>query len=452
MILNIIPNNLSFLKSRFRQYLLLFFTATILIPKPVSAQNRQSRKPFFSAVPTLTTSPETGISVGFDVYYLSDLAKGDSAARMSRLFAYCFYTTKEQYALSIEWDVFTKGENYFSTGVFQKGFWVDRCYPIGNTADARILEYTGPNTANELNYANFSYLFTSLNLVADKKIFPNTFLGLAIDYDYAFNSKFLRDSVFFTKGTPEINRNNAKRLGLGINLLYNNRDNTDNPKRGYFLNISYLQYHPSLSSSAGYHAMSLDLRHFICFHPKRKVHITTSTEDPNDPPKNMENELLSLKEDNREILRSRVLALRWVSEYRQSYDNNLPIPLRGLAYCGGLSVLRGYYAGTYRDNNLLAFETEFRLPINIEEGAKLYEFWKRLGATVFLSAVKVAPKYDQLFTNPSDFHLAAGFGLRYMLNIKKQINIQMDYAFGFDTTAGQGTRPTGIYFGLGEAF
>ena len=84
--------------------------------------------------------------------------------------------------------------------------------------------------------------------------------------------------------------------------------------------------------------------------------------------------------------------------------------------------------------------------------AGFFEFWKRIGVVGFASAVKVSNKYGDLYSSFDDFHLAVGAGLRYMLNIKQRLNVSMDFAVGLDKNAGQGSRPSGLYFDLGEAF
>ena len=55
---------------------------------------------------------------------------------------------------------------------------------------------------------------------------------------------------------------------------------------------------------------------------------------------------------------------------------------------GGEQLMRGYYLGRYRDNNLVAGQVEYRfLP---------FPFSKRLGAAAFLGAGTVAPKVGDL--------------------------------------------------------
>jgi len=365
-------------------------------------------------LPTFGNAPETGVQLGFDLVYFKDFAKGDSTSRMSKLFFWGFYTAKQQYSGYGIWQIYTPHEDFNFNGTFQTGYWVDRFYRIGNVPDAQVLEYRGDGS-KMLNYANYSYTFTNVYGNFDRKIAPHLFGGFVLDYDVAGNNQFLADSVKVYDGPIDLRKNDARRVGVGINLNYDTRDNSDNPKSGTYVQASAVNYKKIIGSDHNYHTFVVDADEYI------------------------------------NTYKDHTLALRMVSEYRKAEGNDW-IPIRGMSYNGGISVLRGYYAGTYRDNNLLAFETEYRMPIYIDPHSSVFEFWKRLGVVAFLSGVKVAPNYGDLLSRVDNFHLAGGFGLRYMLDMKQRINVAMDYAIGFDKVAGQGSRPSGLYFDLGEAF
>ena len=380
-----------------------------------NAQNRSLRKSSTTILPTFGNAPETGMQLGFDLIHFRDFAGGDTTSRMSKLFFWGFYTEKKQYSAYGIWQIYTPQEKYNFNGSFQTGYWVDRFYNIGNKSDAQVLEWNAKEL-NKLNYANYSYIFTNVYGIFDKKIAPHLFGGLVLDYDKASKNKFLADSVSDLTGKVDLTRNEARRIGVGVNLNYDSRDNSDNPLKGFYAQMTVVKYNGALGSDVDYHTFTLDAIKYI------------------------------------NTFNKQTLALRLVTEYRKA-ETAANIPVRGLSYNGGICFLRGYYAGTFRANNLLAIETEYRLPINVIDGAGFFQFWKRIGMVVFASGVKVSDKYSSLYNGSTDVHFAVGAGLRYMLDMKQRINVSMDYAVGLDRSVGlDGGRPSGIYFDISEAF
>ena len=394
--------------------LFFFLIGMFLYSTMADAQSGHFRKSSTTILPTFGNAPETGIQLGFDLIHFRDFAGGDSTSRMSKLFFWGFYTAKNQYSGYGIWQIYTPKERYNYNGSFQTGYWVDRFYRVGNVPNALVGEIKDKQLT-WLNYANYSYTFTNVYGNFDRKIAPHLFGGFVVDYDQADRNQLLADSIRDLTGSINLNRNNARRVGIGLNLNYDTRDNSDNPLKGTYIQMSTLAYKSVWGSDVNYHTFTLDAIKYINTYDKQ------------------------------------TLALRLVNEYRRPEGTD-QIPVRGLSYNGGISFIRGYYAGTFRDNNLLAFETEYRLPINVVDGASFFQFWKRIGMVAFLSGVKVSNDYGQLFNRVDDFHLAGGLGLRYMLDMKQRINVSMDYSIGLDKVAGRGTRPSGLYFDLSEAF
>ncbi|RLE28904.1 MAG: hypothetical protein DRJ61_15575 [Acidobacteria bacterium] len=106
-------------------------------------------------------------------------------------------------------------------------------------------------------------------------------------------------------------------------------------------------------------------------------------------------------------------------------------PYYALCKFGVFPDLRGYVAGRYRDETMLAFQGEIR-----------WHFSKKFSAIGFAGVGRVAK-------SASDFnfeHLlpSVGTGIRYLLSPKNGLNISLDYAYGKDSDA--------VYFFVGEAF
>lgn len=122
-----------------------------------------------------------------------------------------------------------------------------------------------------------------------------------------------------------------------------------------------------------------------------------------------------------------VLALQAVAQIR---GGSTPFEL--MPILGGDILLRGYYQGRYRDQNLLALQTEYRFPL-----------WWRLGAVIFGGAGEVASSIRLLASSPLRF--AGGGGLRVTLDKDEHINLRVDLA---TNQRGEGSG----YLSISEAF
>jgi outer membrane protein assembly factor BamA len=106
------------------------------------------------------------------------------------------------------------------------------------------------------------------------------------------------------------------------------------------------------------------------------------------------------------------------------------VPVDNLPALGGASLLRGYFAGRFRDRTALATQVELRTPT-----------WRRLGAVAFAGAGAVGPTPNAL--SRDDMRSAWGVGVRFALN-GDRLNLRIDRGFG--------TGSRGIYITAGEAF
>ena len=107
-------------------------------------------------------------------------------------------------------------------------------------------------------------------------------------------------------------------------------------------------------------------------------------------------------------------------------------PFYKLFMLGGQKVMRGYYQGHYRDNNMMAFQVEYRvMPV-----------WWRLGLVGFYGTGAVAN--DMSDFQLDDFKHSIGMGLRLQLDPKERITFRLDYAYGKDSS--------GLYIAAFEAF
>jgi outer membrane protein assembly factor BamA len=107
-------------------------------------------------------------------------------------------------------------------------------------------------------------------------------------------------------------------------------------------------------------------------------------------------------------------------------------PFYEMAPLGGEIIMRGYYKGRYRDNNLLTGQVEYRTRFG----------WRRLGLVLFLGAGDVSSEYTHF--KLTELKYSYGAGLRFRLDEKEKIDIRMDIGFGSNTD--------GVYFSIQQAF
>jgi outer membrane protein assembly factor BamA len=106
-------------------------------------------------------------------------------------------------------------------------------------------------------------------------------------------------------------------------------------------------------------------------------------------------------------------------------------PFQALSELGGDSMMRGYYAGRYRDKNLLAGQVEYRIPV-----------WWRFGLVGFAGYGDVAGKVSHF--KRKDFKYSAGWGIRYLLIRDEKINLRFDFGYGKGSSE--------FYINISEAF
>ena len=223
-----------------------------------------------------------------------------------------------------------------------------------------------------------------------RKISKDLFVGFEFDFQRLYRSEFERPPI------PEpLGAEGSGNLGLGIGLVFDNRTNVLNERDGLFAEIAYLNYNPAWGSAYRFNGIYWDVRKFI--------------------PMNTD--------------KSQVLAIQGAGSFLSG-----DVPFNQLALLGGDMLMRGYYLGRFRDKNYMAAQAEYRfLP---------FPFSKRLGAAAFLGAGGVSPTPGAF--NLSNFQIAGGAGIRFLLFPQKDIYVRLDLGI---TREG-----TGIYFFTGEAF
>ena len=337
-----------------------------------------SGKSNYIIYPTLAYTPETKTEIGLVNLYLF-YANQNNKNRLSEINTFSFYTAEKQYGVLLDHAIYGDGDKWFFLGRGKFQYFPMKYYGIGI------------NTPEE-GYDLVSNTNIQLRERVLRKIKGNFFIGAEFDFQKIYNVEFsVSNPVDYDYPTGY---NGSSNIGFGMGLVFDNRKNVMNVRKGLFAELAFLNYSKSVGSSNSFVSTQFDFRYFReGFNPKD------------------------------------VLALQGSALF-----NNGDVPFNQMAMIGGESMMRGYYLGRFRDKNLFTSQAEYRfLP---------FGFSKRLGAAAFISTATVAPSAKSLFS--SSFKMAGGVGARYLIFKSKDIFVRFDLGF---TREGKG-----YYFYIGEAF
>ena len=336
-------------------------------------------KPRFLTYPVVAYSPETSLEIGFSsllVYY----AKRDTTNRLSEVSAFTFFTLQRQYGLWLDHANYTHQDKFFFLGRVRLQSFPLLYYGIGMDTPA---DYQARVDANQI-WIKERVL---------RKVRKNVFVGLELDFQRLSGVDFVESDNSESLVLP-LGFEGSTNIGFGTGIVYDNRHNVLNVRKGFFSELGFLHYNSALSDFE-FNTIFSDTRIY------------------------------------RPLGKRNVFAAQLLGQF-----NTGTVPFNQLALMGGESMMRGYYTGRFRDNNQIAAQTEFRfLPLPLG-------FSKRIGASVFGSVATVFPTVREI--SMENLVWSGGAGLRFLLFPKKDIYTRIDYAF---TNEGGG-----LYIFIGEAF
>lgn len=238
----------------------------------------------------------------------------------------------------------------------------------------------GNNDANETEMnrwqaqAKASFMF---------RVAPSTYIGPMLTFDFIEGKNIKNPELL--EGMDRITRN----TGVGLTFVYDSRDVTTNPKRGFYVNLSQC-FRPKFMGN-DYAFSTTDLR----FNAYRRV------------------------------WKGGIIATDLRSQL------NFGNPSWGMmALLGNSYSMRGYYEGRYRDKHKIEAQVELRQHV-----------WKRNSVVAWVGAGTVFNKFSAMRMG----HVLPNFGIGYRWEFKKDVNVRLDYGFG---KSGQ----SGFIFNINEAF
>jgi outer membrane protein assembly factor BamA len=342
-----------------------------------SGARRSSLIPF----PILFYQPETGTGFGASVswlFTLSGSAPADSAAPTFRssLGMTAIYTSKEQTIVGLGTELYPGGGRYrveANVGYteFPNTFW-----GVGNDTPESLEEDYTPRMASvsgefqtQVARALFAGGFGELGRRELREVQP--------------------DGLIATGAVPGVE--DGSLLTAGVLLTRDTRSHNVYPRSGVYQQFRASHSFDLSEHGNDYGTWSLDLRRYLSL--------------------------------GTGVVAGRALGI--------ATTDTPPFDL--MPQLGGQDLLRGHFAGRYRDRSLAALEAEYRSPM-----------WWRVGAVLFAGAGQVAHAPGDLRMDA--FHSSAGAGLRFLVNRREQYQIRADFGLGLDQET------TGFYLGFGQAF
>lgn len=308
-------------------------------------------------VPIVVHSPETkwGFGLGMQSYFKLPLCENTSVI----YFDAC-YTLNKQYYINVG------GTFYFAGKVpwfmrWNGGYrnYPDTYYGIGNVYSEEKqhgLSYTSRRGT--------AYIESQVYLPA------NWSLGPLFD--------FTHEKIIPAEKTasPIDSHDPIIMWALGAVAQYDTRDSIYYPHKGLFFKATVSHYEKALGSTARMTHLQADLRQFVQL------------------PKNI------------------VFAWQFKTEWALSDDIG-SIPFQSLATFGGQDLIRGVRRNMFRDNAMMALQTEFRFPL-----------WRFIRLHAFVGIADVYNTEHWEWTTPK---IGYGIGLRVGINAAN-INLRLDIA------------------------
>ncbi|MCK7558579.1 BamA/TamA family outer membrane protein [Chitinophaga sedimenti] len=241
---------------------------------------------------------------------------------------------------------------------------------------------------------------------AEKRIGRHFFVGPSLLFQHdKFNAK---DNKGIYPGMALVDKDGGYVTYIGITGVFDNRDNQNYTTQGSMVRIN-TSYAPEFLSSYPLWKFELKANQFFTF------------------------------------LRNNTVGL---NIYAASVQGNT-LPFYQLPELGNDFIMRGYYAGRYRDQNYLAAQAEYRYFLDPKIRIRLWklDMQPTFALVAFAGTGSVFENHGQ---DISRFKPNFGGGVRYFYDKSSRLSVRLDYGIG-EQRPGE-KRQTGFYLSLGEAF
>lgn len=354
-----------------------------LIKKLLSSDADTGRKSSFLPLPVLAYSQETGAEFGGLSLYSFYTNRNDTLTRTSRITGAATFTTKKQTNFQVKADIWSPRNKYHYTSEIRYKNFPFNFYGIGNATLA--------SNENPLSQKLFK-----LNGGIEKQFGESRYSGFNIAFEnYQFTN--IASGGIWNNDPQVFDKDGGKLIFLGFTQIYDSRNSNTYTTKGLFVKINY-SYAPNIFGGDNFTGglLKMDFRNFNSINKKLSIGLNANFQSLNG-------------------------------------ENN---PFYLLPQLGSDEMMRAYYTGRFRDENLIAIQSEVRFRVH-----------PRFGIVGFGGTGNVFKKRD---FSLRDFKPNLGGGFRYFFDIEKGLSVRMDYGIG-EKNQGE-KRQTGFYLSLGEAF
>lgn len=335
---------------------------------PVQAQDEQlpvtkEKRSSLVALPYAFYSPETEFGGGAGALYSFRPAGSLPGNRPSNVKLGITITQKKQLIVALVPELYFRNEAYYLNAWIAYYHYPDKFWGIGNDM---------PDDAEE-NYS-MDYVRTFLNL--QKRVGRGLYVGCRYQFEHIKLTE-TEDGGLLHPGTIGGSEpDGGLASGLGFIVTYDTRNHIYYPTTGSFHQFYGAYFGDIFGSDYRFSSYTLDLRKYF------------------------------------PLPGEQVCALQAFGMFTGG-----TVPFQMLALMGGNYVMRGYHFGRYRDENMVALQTEYRFPV----------FW-RFGGAAFAGLGDVAPDIDAF--RLKEFKYSLGIGVRFTIDTKERINARLDFGFG----------------------
>ena len=341
-----------------------------------SSDSVKTKRSTLIPFPFYMYSPETKSGVGIVITYFRRPHGATEDQKPSAYSANFIITQRKQVVVGAGLERYWAAERYQLQGGVEFSKFPDTFYGVGNDTDADVSEDYTPRT-----------FAASVSL--RREIFTDLRVGPNVSYFYQEMAEVEAGGILARKELP--GSDGGRLAQVGISAVWDRRDNIVYPRSGSLFELGFTVSDDAIGSDFSFTTWNIALRRY--FSPSR----------------------------------SQVIAVRGLVTFMMGTP-----AFQTLAMLGGDSVMRGFYAGRFRERQLYVLQGEYRLG-----------FWKRLGLTAFADVGDVA--HDVADFHLDEMHSAGGLGLRVLLSKSEGVTLRADFGTGDDGS-------TGMYLSILEAY
>ena len=365
-------------------------------------------------VPVIGTSPATGFTYGVAGQYAFKMNKENTLYSIFSING--SYTAKNQTLFQLKNNVYTKNNKIFFSGDWRYLIFSQPTYGLGtNSPEGGVLKYqydlNGQETSSDSLAQPMNFNFVRFHQTVSFELKKGLYAGLGYHLDYYYqivDQKLNLAAPLYTSHYTYntyygFNTQQYASSALNLNFLYDTRDNMINAQKGYFVQLSLRVAPKFMGNEKSSEFVSLEWRSFHGLSKRNPRHLVSF----------------------------------WVLGNFSPAGEFPYLALPALGYDQRGRSGRGYAQGRFRGAKLVYSEAEYRFPISRCGGI--------IGGVLFVNATTTDSPNPQSPVKLFNYIAPGyGFGFRMMVDKRSRTNLQLDFAFGNNST--------GIYLGAAETF